>query len=101
VALAALSPGSSSPRLPRLVADLLRPDAFPHSARDLRLVETHISWIILAGGYAYKLKKPVDFGFLHYSTLERRRADCEAEVLLNRRLCHDVYLGVVDVSSGT
>jgi hypothetical protein len=88
---------SVEPRLPPLVADLLRPEAFGHPGNDLRLVETHISWVILVGPYAYKLKKPVDFGFLDFTTLERRRTDCEAEVALNRRLCPDLYLGVVDV----
>jgi aminoglycoside phosphotransferase family enzyme/predicted kinase len=88
---------AADPVLPLLVADLLRAAAFAHPAQDLRLVETHISWVILAGPYAYKLKKPVDFGFLDFTTLERRRADCEAEVALNRRLCADLYLGVVDV----
>jgi hypothetical protein len=79
------------------VSDLLRPDAFSHPARDIRLIETHISWIILAGDFAYKLRKPVNFGFLDFSTQEQRRADCRAEVVLNERLCPDLYLGVVDV----
>ena len=63
------------------VCDLLRQDAFPHPARDIRLIETHISWVILAGDFAYKLRKPVNFGFLDFSTLEQRRADCRAEVV--------------------
>jgi uncharacterized protein len=79
------------------VSELLRPAAFPHPAPEPRLIETHISWVILAGEFVYKLRKPVDFGFLDFSTLELRRADCEAEVRLNRRLCPDLYLGVVDV----
>jgi aminoglycoside phosphotransferase family enzyme/predicted kinase len=79
------------------ITDLLRPGAFPHPARDLRLIETHISWVILAGDYAYKLRKPVDFGFLDFTTPRQRRADCEAEVSLNKRLCPDLYLGVVDI----
>src|SRR5947199_8245612 len=84
---------SLADRLP----DLLRPAAFRHAAPDPQLAETHISWVILAGDFAYKLRKPVDFGFLDFSTLEQRQADCEAEVRLNRRLCPDLYLGVVDV----
>jgi aminoglycoside phosphotransferase family enzyme/predicted kinase len=79
------------------LASLVRPAAFPHGARDLRIVETHISWVILAGDFAYKLRKPVNFGFLDFSSEAQRRADCEAEVDLNRRLCADLYLGVVDV----
>jgi uncharacterized protein len=79
------------------MVELLRPAAFPHPAPDPRLIETHISWVILAGEFVYKLRRPVDFGFLDFSTVEQRRADCEAEVRLNRRLCPDLYLGVVDV----
>src|SRR5262249_41374683 len=77
--------------------ELLRRDAYPHAASDVRLIETHISWVLLAGQYAYKLRKPVDFGFLDFASGDKRRADCEAEVELNRRLCPDLYLGVVDV----
>ena len=79
------------------MAELLSPAAFPHPAPDPRLIETHISWMILTGAFVYKLRKPVDFGFLDFSTIEKRRADCEAEVRLNQRLCPDLYLGVVDV----
>jgi len=62
------------------------------------LVQTHASAVILAGDDVYKLKKPVDFGFLDYSTLARRKAMCEAEVALNRRLAPSVYLGVVPIT---
>lgn len=82
---------------PPYLAALLRPDCYAHAADDLRLYETHISWVILAGPYAYKLKKPVSFGFLDYSTVEKRAAACAEEVRLNRRLCPDVYLGVVQL----
>ena len=68
-----------------------------HPAASPRLVETHISWVILVGGFVYKLRKPVNFGFLDFSTVEQRRADCEAEIQLNRRLCPDLYLGVVNI----
>jgi uncharacterized protein len=79
------------------IHELLRSDAYPHPARDVLVIETHISWVILAGDFAYKLRKPVDFGFLDFSTLEQRRADCEAEVRLNLRLCPDLYIDIVDV----
>lgn len=62
------------------------------------LVQTHASWVILLDRVVYKIKKPVNFGFLDYSTLERRRENCEKEVVLNRRLCPWVYLGVVPIS---
>lgn len=83
--------------LPPFIRALLRPETYPHPADDLRVHETHISWVVLAGPYAYKMKKHVNLGFLDFSTLERRRADCDAEVRLNRRLCPNVYRGVVNV----
>lgn len=60
--------------------------------------ETHISWVFLIEGDAWKVKKPVDLGFLDFSTIERRRAACEAEIRLNRRLAPDVYRGIVPVT---
>ena len=74
---------------------LLDPTAYPHPAADMRLIETHISWVLLAGEFAYKLKKPVDLGFLDFSTLARRKHFCEEELRLNRRLAPDLYLDVV------
>lgn len=85
------------PSLPPFVQALLDRRAYAHTADDLELHETHISWVILAGPFAYKIKKPVALGFLDFTTRERRLADCEDEIRLNRRLCPDVYLGVVDV----
>jgi aminoglycoside phosphotransferase family enzyme/predicted kinase len=63
----------------------------------VELVQTHVSFVLLAGDYVYKIKKPVDFGFLDYSSLGKRRYYCRQEVLLNRRLCSDTYLGVVPI----
>lgn len=83
-----------------LIAGLLRAEAYPHPAPAPRLIETHISWVILAGDYAYKLKKPLDLGFLDFSTLDKRRACCEAEIRLNRRLAPDIYLDIVPVTGG-
>lgn len=65
-----------------------------------RLIETHISWVLLDEADVYKLKRPVELGFLDFRTLEQRRAACESEVRLNARLAPDVYLGVVPVSRG-
>jgi len=65
---------------------------------DARVVETHISWVLLAGDYAYKIKKPVDFGFLDFSTLDLRHHYCLEELRLNRRLAPDLYLGVSAVT---
>lgn len=80
-----------------LPAALLDPAVYPHAAPDPALVETHISWIVLAGDYAYKLKKPLRFAFLDYSTTALRRAACVAEVTLNRRWAPALYLGVSEL----
>ena len=84
---------------PPFVRALLDPEAYPEDERprEVRLVETHISWLFLTGRFVYKVKKPVNFGFLDFTTLERRRHFCHEEVRLNRRLSPDVYLGVVEV----
>jgi aminoglycoside phosphotransferase family enzyme/predicted kinase len=86
------------PTLARLMAELSRPEAYKDAER-VEVVQTHISVVFLAGDLVYKVKKPVDLGFIDYSTLERRRAFCHAEVELNRRLAPDVYLDVVPITS--
>ncbi|MBM4208241.1 MAG: aminoglycoside phosphotransferase [Gammaproteobacteria bacterium] len=80
-----------------IVNSLTKADAFDHPVESIRVVETHISWLILTGQYAYKIKKPVDFGFLDFSTLAQRRVYCEEEVRLNRRLAKQIYLGVAAI----
>ncbi|ATX79200.1 hypothetical protein Ga0123461_0780 [Mariprofundus aestuarium] len=66
------------------------------------MIQTHISWVFLAGDYAYKLKKPVDFGFLDFTTLAKRKHFCERELELNQRTSPEIYLGVLPVcASGT
>jgi hypothetical protein len=77
-----------------LPAALLEPGAYPHPVRELRLVETHISWVFLTGDFAYKVKKPVRLDFLDFSTLELRRHFCEEELRLNRTFAPDLYLGL-------
>lgn len=79
------------------IRGLLRPEAFDHAVESLNVLETHISWVILTGSYAYKLKKPVNYGFVDFSTLEQRRFYCEEELRLNRRLAEDLYLTVKPV----
>lgn len=75
---------------------LLNKDAYPHRVSTIQTEVTHISWIFLAGLYAYKIKKQVKFGrVLDFSTLGLRRKYCYKEVELNRKLCKDMYLGVV------
>lgn len=74
---------------------LIAGGGFPHPVGEVRCIETHISWIVLAGDYAYKLKKPLDLGFLDYSSLALRRQACEDELRLNRRTAPEIYLDVV------
>jgi len=88
----------ASDNLPLFIKALLDQSMYPHDASDIRLVQTHISFVILAGDYVYKFKKPVDFGFLDFSTLEKRKHCCEQELILNRRLCPDIYLDLVTVN---
>ena len=73
---------------------LLDPRVWPDGAAEVELVETHISWIFLTGAHAYKVKKPVAFAFLDFSTFDLRRAACLEELRLNRRLSPDMYLGL-------
>lgn len=80
-----------------LAAALLAPECYPHAAAGVELVETHISWVLLAGDYAYKVKKPVNLGFVDFSTLEARRQYCEEELRLNRRFAPGLYLEVVEI----
>ena len=81
-----------------LIAGLRRKRAYPHAVTEpIHVAETHISWVLLTGEYAYKVKKPVRLSFLDYSTLERRRRLCEEEVRLNRRLAPGLYVGVAAI----
>ena len=80
------------------IEHLCRPAAFDHPTGEFTLRETHISWVILCGEYAYKVKKPVDFGFLDFSTIDRRKYYCEQELYLNRRFSPELYLDVVAIT---
>lgn len=80
-----------------LIQDLSRPEALPDKTRNVTVIQTHISMVFVADYFVYKIKKPVDFGFLDFSTLEKREYYCHQEVLLNRRLAKGVYLGVLPV----
>ncbi|BCN93399.1 hypothetical protein THMIRHAM_11840 [Thiomicrorhabdus immobilis] len=77
-----------------LIDTLLNPETYPHPVEVITTIETHISIVFLTGQYAYKLKKPVDFGFLNFSTIERRKQFCKLELSLNRRTAPQLYLGV-------
>jgi aminoglycoside phosphotransferase family enzyme len=81
-----------------LLEALSAPRAYPHDTQEVGLVQTQISVVFLVGDFVYKVKKPVDFGFLDFTTLDKRRLYCQQEVALNSRLCPDTYLGVVAIT---
>jgi hypothetical protein len=80
------------------ISELLRPEAFAHAVSGTELKETHISWVVRTGSFAYKVKKPVKLDFIDASTLERRRFLCEEELRLNRRLAPALYIDVVPIT---
>jgi uncharacterized protein len=82
----------------RLVERLHDPAAYPHPTGEIRLVETHISWVFLTGPFVYKLKKPLDVGFLDYTTLEQRRRCCEEEIRVSGRFAPEIYLAAVPIT---
>ncbi len=82
----------------QLVDALRSARCYPHAVAEIRRIETHISLVLLTGAYAYKIKKPVNLGFLDFSTLEARGRACEEEVRLNRRTAPQIYLGVVPIT---
>jgi len=81
----------------QLIDALRSPAPYPRPVDEVELIETHISWVFLAGGFVYKLKKPLDLGFLDFSTLEKRRFYCEEEIRLNRRTAPEIYLDVIGI----
>ena len=80
-----------------LIAALMHREAYDHPVDTIRLCETHISWVFLTGDFTYKIKKPVNFGFLDFSTLKKRQYYCEQEVRLNARLAPHLYLDTVPI----
>jgi aminoglycoside phosphotransferase family enzyme/predicted kinase len=86
------------PLYPPLIQALLSPAIYGPEVDSVKLIETHISWVLLTGSYAYKIKKPVNFGFLDFSSLEKRRICCQDEIRLNNRFKQKLYLEMVPVS---
>jgi uncharacterized protein len=83
-------------QLPQKLINFLKsPDSYPHQPRRVFPVQTHISWVFIASPFVFKVKKPVNLGFLDFSTLQKRCHFCRREIELNRRLCPDVYLEVL------
>ena len=94
----AFSPEASPADQAVLMEALQDPALYDHPVQDIRVRETHISWVILTGTYAYKIKKAVDFGFLDFSTLAKRHFYCLEELRLNRRFAPDLYLDVLTLT---
>src|SRR5438477_9773765 len=86
-----------SSQSPELVRFLESAASYPHGPPAVRSIQTHISWVFVASPFVFKVKKPVNLGFADFSTLEKRHHFCQREVELNRRLCPEVYLGVVPI----
>ncbi len=84
--------------IPFLKKALLEPSIYPDNPKEIKFLETHISLLFFTGNFVYKIKKPVNFGFLDFTTLEKRRYFCEQEVYLNRRLSPDIYLGIIHIT---
>ncbi len=87
-----------TPQLPEVVQALLDPKVYPDASQGVKMLQTQMSFVFLTGDYVYKVKKPVNLGYLDYTTLDKRRFYCQREVELNQRLCPDVYLGVVPIT---
>ena len=83
--------------LPFMINDLIRASAEAESSNQAELIQTHISFIILTDNHVYKIKKPVNLGFLDFSTLEKRHLYCDREIELNRRLSPAIYLGLLEI----
>ncbi len=91
-------PLPENPGLEALVDFLQEPASYPHKPQYVKIIQTHISVVAIAPPYVYKLKKPVNLGFLDFSTLEKRRFYCDQEVRLNQRLCKNTYESVLAIS---
>jgi aminoglycoside phosphotransferase family enzyme/predicted kinase len=85
-------------KLPDMVQALLEPEAYPEATKNIELIQTQMSFVFLTDNFAYKVKKPVNLGYLDYTTLDKRRYYCYRELELNRRLCPDAYLAVVAIT---
>ena len=84
-----------------LIEKLQNPGLYDHEVNAFKVLETHISWVILTGQYAYKIKKPVNFGFVDFSTLEKREHFCQKELELNQALAGNIYLKVIPISGSS
>ncbi|MDH5518114.1 MAG: AAA family ATPase [Gammaproteobacteria bacterium] len=81
-----------------LIQAMQDPAFYDHDVKQVIMLQTHISWVFLTGQYAYKVKKPMDFGFLNFTELKQRKHFCEEEIRLNKRLAKDIYLQTVNIT---
>nr|MBF0222763.1 hypothetical protein [Desulfobulbaceae bacterium] len=84
--------------VPDFIKALMAPNAYPHKVDTVKLIQTHISYVLIAGDFVYKIKKPVNFGFLNFTSLDKRKFFCEEELRLNRRLCPSIYLETLPIN---
>ena len=84
--------------LEKMIDDLKQPSTYPEPTKNINFVQTHISNVFIGDDFVYKIKKPVNFGFLDFSTLEKRKYYCNQEVKLNSRFSKDVYIGVYPIT---
>ena len=89
---------NGSYHFPLFIQAMLKPEFYDHPVDTCELIETHISWVILTGDFVYKIKKPINLGFVDFSTLEKRKFYCDEELRLNRRLAPNIYLDVIPIS---
>ncbi len=83
--------------LPPFITSLLKPEKYPDNPEKVELVQTHISFVLISKSFVYKIKKPVNFGFLDFTTLEKRKFYCEQEIKLNSRLTSEIYEKVIEI----
>lgn len=89
----------STVSLPTVIEQMMQPGFYPHAVSEpIQLIQTHCSYVLLTGDYTYKLKKPVNFGFLNYSTLQKRQYFCQEELRLNQRTAPEIYLEVLAIT---
>ena len=82
----------------QVIEALKKPESYDEEVKNIEIKQTHISYVFLTERFGYKIKKAVNFGFLDFSTLEKRHFFCEEEIKLNKRLCDDMYLEVVSIN---
>src|SRR5690606_32817508 len=84
--------------LPDPLSERLEPEAYPHAVGEVQLVETHMSWVLLTGKFAYKIKRPVNYSFVDLRSPERRAFYCREELRLNRRFARNLYIEVCEIT---